>query len=124
MRKNTIIWGSILFVCLISKIDFAQPIGNTNSLKFDKCVNFDDLTVGGYVADQLGGDWTTWNGLPGTSEDAVVSDMFSQSPLKSMLVENSSNVILNFYHNKFLGHHLSIQNSLYYLRILHSLHCK
>ncbi|MCF8368403.1 MAG: T9SS type A sorting domain-containing protein [Bacteroidales bacterium] len=50
------------------------------------CENFDALTVGGFVADQLGGSWTTWSGAPGGPEDAVVSDMYSSTPSNSFTV--------------------------------------
>lgn len=52
--------------------------------------NFDSLTVGGYVAEQLGGFWTTWSGAPGP-EDARVTDALSNSPDNSFVVD--SNVI-------------------------------
>ena len=57
------------------------------------CEGFDDLTVGGYAAEQLGGNWTTWSGTPGTSEDAVVSDLYSVSPSNSILVEGSTDLV-------------------------------
>jgi len=52
------------------------------------CEDFDTLTVGGLVADQLGGYWTTWSDDPGSSEDAPVSDMYSNSPSNSFLVND------------------------------------
>jgi len=52
------------------------------------CENFDALTVGGLVADQLGGMWTTWSGTPGSSEDAPVSDMYSNSPDNSFTIND------------------------------------
>ncbi len=54
------------------------------------CQDFDALTVGGYVAGQLGGLWTTWSGAPGTAEDALVSDAYSVSPSNSMLIEGGT----------------------------------
>jgi|GEM_PF-1842317 len=53
----------------------------------EDCENFDALTVGGYVAEQLGDPWTTWSGAPGGSEDATVSDMYSVSPGNSFVVD-------------------------------------
>jgi len=50
------------------------------------CEDFDDLTVGGYVAEQLGGSWTTWGGTPGGADDAPVSDAQSNSPDNSFIV--------------------------------------
>jgi len=59
------------------------------------CYDFDDLTVDGYVAEQLGGSWTTWNGTPGGADDAFVSDMYSNSPNNSFVV-NSPDIDLVF----------------------------
>jgi hypothetical protein len=50
------------------------------------CEDFDALTVGGYVAEQLGDPWSTWGGAPGGPEDAIVSDDFSVSPGNSFTV--------------------------------------
>jgi hypothetical protein len=52
------------------------------------CYDFDGLTVGGYVAGQLGGMWTTWSGAPGGSEDAIVSSDQSNSPSNSFVVND------------------------------------
>ena len=49
------------------------------------CENFDALTVGGLVADQLGGMWTTWSGT--SADDATVSDAYSNSPDNSFVVD-------------------------------------
>ncbi|MEZ5197066.1 MAG: hypothetical protein R2764_11855 [Bacteroidales bacterium] len=45
--QNEFIWGLELCASL--------PPAN-------ECEDFDDLTVGGYVAGQLGGNWTIWGG--------------------------------------------------------------
>ncbi len=52
------------------------------------CENFDALTVGGLVADQLGDPWSTWSGTPGSSEDAPVSDTYSNSPDNSFTIND------------------------------------
>ncbi|MCB2221403.1 MAG: DUF4397 domain-containing protein [Bacteroidetes bacterium] len=58
------------------------------------CEDFDDLTVGGYVAQQIGTPlWTTWSGAPGTAEDATVSDLYSTSPSNSMLVSGTNDMV-------------------------------
>jgi hypothetical protein len=49
------------------------------------CEDFDALTVGGLVAEQLGGLWTTWDGTSAT--DATVSDTYSNSPNNSFVVD-------------------------------------
>ena len=56
----------------------------------DGCEDFDALTPGGYVAEQLGGYWTTWSGAPGGSEDAIVSDMYAHSPGNSFTVNSGT----------------------------------
>jgi len=50
-----------------------------------ECENFDALTVGLGVAEQLGGYWTTWSGGP--ADDAMVSDAQSHSPDNSFVVD-------------------------------------
>ena len=69
-------------------VNYTPPAGD--------CEDFDDLTVGGYVAGQLGGLWTTWSGAPGTAEDAIVSDMYSVSPDNSILVEGTTDLVQLF----------------------------
>jgi len=68
-----------------------------NYVELDLCLdiieysyNFDALTPGGYVADQLGGMWTTWGGNPGTAEDAMVTTTQSNSASNSFVVDATS----------------------------------
>ena len=63
------------------------------------CEGFDDLTVGGYAAEQLGGLWTTWSNTPGTAEDAIVVDVVSLSPNNSIIVEGSTDLVKLFAEN-------------------------
>ncbi|MCD4789090.1 MAG: hypothetical protein K8R37_03740, partial [Bacteroidales bacterium] len=63
-----------------------------NFIELDLCLDiveyeydFDALTVGGLVAGQLGGMWTTWSGTP--ADDATVSDTYSNSPSNSFVVD-------------------------------------
>ncbi len=56
----------------------------------EDCENFDALTVGDYVALQLGGYWTTWSGTPGGADDALVTDVQSNSPNNSFVVDNAA----------------------------------
>ncbi|MCB9285861.1 MAG: T9SS type A sorting domain-containing protein [Lewinellaceae bacterium] len=51
--------------------------------------NLDDYTTGEYVGLQSEA-WTTWNGLPGTDEDALVSDTQAFSPPNSILIEGQN----------------------------------
>jgi len=80
--------GSCLTDMIYADIQVVLPTGD--------CENFDALTVGGYVAEQLGAPWTTWNGAPSTSEDAIVSDLYSVSPNNSILVEGTTDLVRMF----------------------------
>ncbi|MCF7858240.1 MAG: T9SS type A sorting domain-containing protein [Candidatus Cloacimonetes bacterium] len=55
--------------------------------------NFDSYTPGDFIA-EVGEDWTTWTGSPGSAEDAHVSDAQSYSPSNSILVEEGNDLIL------------------------------
>ena len=77
------------------------------------CDNFDELTVGGYVADQLGGLWTTWSGAPGTAEDALVSDLYSVSPANSILVEGTTDLVRMFGDENFTSGTYIFTNDIY-----------
>jgi len=57
----------------------------TQSVFSQSCENFDTLTVGAGVAEQLGGYWTTWSG--GSDDDAMVADAQSHSPDNSFAVD-------------------------------------
>ncbi|OQX80171.1 MAG: hypothetical protein B6D61_02385, partial [Bacteroidetes bacterium 4484_249] len=52
------------------------------------CEFFDDLTVGGLVAGQLGGMWTTWSGS--STNDATVSNIYSNSPNNSFVIDEGT----------------------------------
>nr|NQU91103.1 T9SS type A sorting domain-containing protein [Bacteroidota bacterium] len=82
MRKFTIKLLMALLLVFPSMVVLSQT-----------CEDFDDLNVGGYVAEQLGGNWTTWSGTPGTAEDALVSDLYSISPSNSILVEGTTDLV-------------------------------
>ena len=51
--------------------------------------DFESYTVGGYLAVQNPDRWTTWSNAPGTGEDATISNVFSSSPTKSVLVDDT-----------------------------------
>jgi hypothetical protein len=65
----------------------------------EECEYFDALTVGGYVAEQLGGMWTTWSNAPGTAEDAIVTDAQSYSAPNSFIVAPNVDMIFQFGNN-------------------------
>ena len=83
--------GVLFFLSfVISIIGFSQP-SQTTKAKLDGCENFDALTVGDGVCEQLGGMWgCSW--VPGSDNDAIVSNLFSQSPSNSMLVEDDADI--------------------------------
>jgi hypothetical protein len=61
----------------------------------DFCEDFDDLSVGDYVAVELD-DWTTWSNNPGSAEDALITDVVSLSPDNSFEVTGSTDLIRLF----------------------------
>ncbi len=71
-------------------LNFAYVISSGNP---EACFYFDELGVGDYVAEQLGGNWTTWGNAPGTGEDAIVSNLFAQSPDNSFLVGSGVDMV-------------------------------
>ncbi|MCF8236120.1 MAG: hypothetical protein K9H13_12280 [Bacteroidales bacterium] len=58
--------------------------------------NFDALSNGDYVAQELSTHWDTWNSNPGTSEDGRVSNTYSNSSPNSMKIADNSDVVLYF----------------------------
>ncbi len=59
------------------------------------CDDFDNLSVGDYVAVELS-DWTTWSGSPGSSEDAQVTDATASTSPNSFAVEGSTDLVKLF----------------------------
>lgn len=103
MKKHLFFLVNLLIV--FSCITYSQSTqknshkNKQNSGYFEKikqgCEDFDGLIAGGYVAQQLGGLWTTWNGTPGGSEDAIVMNDHFYSPTNSFSV-NDPNIDLVF----------------------------
>ncbi|MCK4570010.1 MAG: T9SS type A sorting domain-containing protein, partial [Bacteroidales bacterium] len=62
----------------------------------DPCDNFDQLTVGDYVAVELSDRWTTWSNAPGSAEDALITDVHSNSPNNSFVVEGTTDLVRLF----------------------------
>ena len=54
--------------------------------------DFESYITGDYLATQSA-EWTTWSNAPGSSEDAFISEDQAQSPIKSVLVEGSSDLV-------------------------------
>jgi len=78
-----------------------DPMAYFDDVCFDEyvvggdCEDFDALAVGTGVAEQLGGNWTTWSGTG--ADDAMVSDAQSNSPDNSFVVDAGAvDLILQF----------------------------
>jgi len=66
--------------------------------------NFDDLTVGEYLAlNDETGYWSTWGGAPGTDEDAFINDAQSFSPSNSVEVMGATTDLLFLMGDKTSG---------------------
>lgn len=95
MKKKLFLVFAIIFSINLVAQRNNDVLINDNLLN-SSCEDFDDLINGAYVAEQLGGFWTTWFGLPGTDEDAIVSDLYSVSPPNSILVQEPTDLIYMF----------------------------
>ncbi|MBN1337801.1 MAG: hypothetical protein JXA03_00680, partial [Bacteroidales bacterium] len=61
------------------------------ALYFD---DFESYSVGQFLAVENPTWWTTWSNLPGSSEDAPITDAMAHSGTKSVLVQGSTDAIL------------------------------
>ena len=50
--------------------------------------DFESYTSGTYIAENSGGSWTTWSGMPGSTEDAYASDVQAHSGSISALFDS------------------------------------
>lgn len=60
------------------------------------CDNFDEFMPGDYIAVVDPTHWTTWSNDPGSGEDALVTDMYSFSPMNSIVTTGSSDLVRKF----------------------------
>jgi hypothetical protein len=58
--------------------------------------NFDSYTAGVQLALQNPTSWTTWSGLPGSGEDAYVSDAYSYSSPNSVVIAQDNDLVKTF----------------------------
>ena len=59
--------------------------------------NFDSYTVGSHLAQTATGTaWTTWNHLPGGTEDGVISSTYAASAPNSLYITGANDVIYPF----------------------------
>lgn len=56
---------------------------------------FDYYDIGAYLAESNPDLWSTWNNLPGSDEDVIVTDTQSASPANSILIEAGNNIVMN-----------------------------
>ncbi len=66
--------------------------------------NFESYTTGGFLAQQSGDWWTTWSNAPGTAEDGKISEAFSHSTSKAVVIEGTNDQVLKL-GNKTTGHY-------------------
>ena len=74
MRRNLLITFVMFAMC---------TFGMAQTVVFSD--NFDNYTAGSYLA-QTNPAWTTWNDLPGSAEDGVISNAQAASAPKSIFV--------------------------------------
>ena len=77
-------------------------MGNVEPVCFPVLQEFDDLTLGGYLAEQ-DDCWSTWSGEVGGDEDALVVDAQAFSGGQSILVEGSTTDLIYDLGNKTEG---------------------
>ena len=80
------------------------------------CYDFDALSDGEFVAQELGGNWDTWSGLPGTGEDATVSNTHSVSGSNSFVVDRvggTTDLLLKFGGTNLVSGVYSFSNDIY-----------
>ena len=77
------------------------------------CYDFDALSDGDFVAQELGGNWDTWNSAPGTATDATVSNTHSVSGSNSFVVTGSTDLKLEFGGTNLVSGVYSFSNDIY-----------
>jgi len=93
MRKFVVF---VVVFLLITHIGFSQ------NLFFE---GFDSLTVGNKLVIEAGSPWTTWNNMPGSHEDPVISSDTSYSQSNSLFITDSNDCVLDL-GNKTSGKYL------------------
>ena len=75
----------ILAIAFLGANSFAQSVIYQD--------DFEAYTVGDYLCTQTTA-WTTWSNLPGTAEDAFISDDYASSPTKSVKIDGTTDLVL------------------------------
>ena len=81
-----------LFGLMVASSATAQSIFETE--------NFDALNNGDYVAVELSTYWDTWDNMPGSTQDGVVSNFRSNSSPNSMRIVDGNDALLYFKSDK------------------------
>lgn len=99
MRRNLLITFMMFAMC---------TLGMAQTVVFSD--NFDSYTAGSHLA-QTNPAWTTWNDLPGSAEDGVISNAQAVSAPNSLYVSGSVDQIYPF-GNYYTGHYTVSFNML------------
>ncbi len=79
-------------VFLIAALMLVVSIGTAQVVYTD---DFESYTTGqGLAAQETSGIWTTWSNTPGGAEDAVISEDAAYQGIKSMVIQNTNDAVL------------------------------
>jgi hypothetical protein len=85
MKKNITIFAGIMFVAFA-----IQAQMQITSIFED---NFDGYTAGQLLCTQNNTDWDTWDGLPGSSQDALVTSELALSPSNALKITGINDIL-------------------------------
>lgn len=86
---------TVLLVLLLSAAGLGKMAAQNLYYDFEQC------NIGDKVAETLGEPWTTWNQVPGSAEDAIISNEHSQGD-KALKIDSGNEVVLKL-GNKMTG---------------------
>jgi len=75
------------FFLVLLTVLFTSGVVSAQTLLYED--DFESYTTGGYVAEQNPDWWMTWSGGTGGGEDGIISETFSHSPTKSVLIDET-----------------------------------
>ncbi|MBI9038759.1 MAG: T9SS type A sorting domain-containing protein [Bacteroidales bacterium] len=78
---------SYKFLLVLLAVLFTSGVVSSQTLLYED--DFESYTTGGYVAEQNPDWWITWSGGTGGGEDGIISEAFSHSPIKSVLIDET-----------------------------------
>jgi hypothetical protein len=85
-----------LSMCVLS---YSLSQSQTTVFQYD----FEAYNVGDYIVQEASHPWATWSNLPGSAEDAPISNAQSHSPSKSVHISNASQDLILKLGNKTSG---------------------